>query len=39
VADRARTLEEGLSIAAKTIDSGAADRTLQRLAEISQGKS
>lgn len=37
VADVARTMEEGLTLAAKAVDAGAAMRTLDRLAAVSQG--
>jgi len=37
VAGRAATLEEGIAVAAESIDSGAAARTLERWIEVSQG--
>lgn len=39
VAGRARTMEEGLELAAKAIDSGAAKQTLHQLAAVSHGRS
>jgi anthranilate phosphoribosyltransferase len=36
VADRVASLEEGIAMAAESIDSGAAARTLDRMIEVSQ---